>query len=346
MNQEKNLFFSRFGLLMGLFILLMMIIFGSLMVGSIPISIEECIKIVTKGISGKSSELSGLESIFWKIRLPRILVVGLVGATLSMLGLLMQTLSRNPLADPYVLGISSGASTGAVMAIVFGWLSFLGSYQIFCSSLLGSLLIIIILFLLMRKSQNAVKLILIGAGLSAFFSAVTTLIVFSAQNEAQVRSAMFWLVGSFSGIQWSDILSIALGFVVLLVSLYLFQKELDLMYIGMSDAQQLGMNLKKFLTVMVVVASAAAAITVSKVGVVGFVGLIVPHIARRFIGIDHRWLIGASALLGANLLILADSFARSYFTPEEVPVGILTAFIGAPAFIYIVAGLYKGEEEW
>mgnify|MGYP003590107694 CR=1 FL=1 len=340
---RKHATYFRIGLVISLTLSLVTIIVISLAVGSVAISSQDFQGIIREGFENNFSSLSGSAMILWKIRLPRILMVGLIGAILSVLGLLMQTISRNPLADPYVLGISSGASTGAVAAIVFGWLSFLGSYQIFYSSLLGSILITVLLFVLMGGSQDPLKLILIGAGISAFFSALTTLIVFSAQNEAQVRSAMFWLVGSFSGVQWGDLYSVAISLLVLLCGSYLFQKELNLMYVGLKEAKQLGVNLKVFFISLILISSGAAAISVSKVGVIGFVGLIIPHIMRRLIGVDHRWLIGGSALLGANLLILADSFARTYFRPEEVPVGILTAFIGAPIFIHIVMGLYSEE---
>jgi len=274
--------------------------------------------------------------IIMEVRIPRILLTALAGAILSLVGVLMQTITQNPLAEPYVLGISSGASAGAVSAIVLGWFSVFSAGHVYVGAFIGSLVATVIVIMLQSGSSSTVRLVLVGMGVSAFFQAITTMIIYSSSNEAQVRSAMFWTVGSFSSVLWTDILLPFGVFIALLIFCFVIAKELDLLLLGQRTAAQMGLNVKRFQLAVVIMASASVAIVVAKVGVIGFVGLIVPHIMRRISGVRHCVLIMHTALCGALFLVMTDTIARTAFAPQEVPIGVITALIGAPVFIIII----------
>ena len=276
------------------------------------------------------------DTILWDIRLPRTLFALLCGIGLALCGLILQTVTRNDLSDPYVLGVSSGASTGAVAAITAGWLSFLDPYNVPAGAFVGAAAATLLVVCFTGRSASAVRLVLIGMGISAFFSAATMLIIYNAQNESQVRSAMFWLLGSLSGMQWKDLPETAVTAAVLCLCVYFLRQDLDLMLLGSDEARHLGLSVKRLQLAAVILSSAAVAVLVSKAGVIGFVGLIVPHIARTLAGPSHRRLIPFSFVLGALVMVWADILSRSLFAPEEVPIGVLTAFCGAPVFIWIV----------
>jgi iron complex transport system permease protein len=269
--------------------------------------------------------------------------VAVTGAALSLAGVLMQAVTRNPLAEPYILGVSSGASAGAVSAIVWGWFSLFGGAHVYFGALIGSCLATIFVVLLQAGSANPVRLLLVGIGVSAFFQAVTTLIIYSSSNEAQVRSAMFWTVGSFSGVAWADLPTPLITLSGLMIFSILMNRELDLLLLGQSSANQMGLNVKRFQLVVVLAASLSIAVVVAKVGVIGFVGLIIPHMARRLVRARHGSLSPVSALLGAVFLIITDTVSRTAFAPQEIPIGVITALAGAPVFIVMVQGMRYGS---
>ncbi len=279
--------------------------------------------------------------ILYDIRMPRSIMVAVAGAILSVVGILMQTITKNPLSEPFILGISSGASAGAVSAIIFNTLSFLGNYNIIASAFIGSFIALILVVFLNVKSKTPNNLILTGVGVSAFFSSLTTMIVYFSRNEAQVRSAMFWSLGSFSGVNYSEVKVVIVELVILLLVTTLFNKQLDLLLLGENSAKQMGLSVRKFQLFIIGVASIVVAILVAHVGVIGFVGLIVPHIMRKFVGSKHRMLVLSSALFGASFLLVCDTIARMMFRPEELPIGIITGVFGAPIFIYIIMSLNR-----
>lgn len=285
---------------------------------------------------GNMEFLSNDHRILYTLRLPRILEVALAGSVLSMAGVIMQTLTRNELAEPYVLGVSAGAGAGAAAAIIGGLFLWFAPYHVYVGAFLGSLLAITIVLLLVEKSRSRVGLVLVGIGVSSFFSALTTWIIYSAKNEAQVRSAMFWLVGSFSGIQWQEVIITGGIAVVLLIFTYWLRYDLDLLLLGHNNAAQLGLETEKLQYFLIVVLSLSVAIVVAQTGVIGFVGLVIPHMARRLVGPKHGSLLIVASLLGAIILSIADGVSRTYFRPEEVPVGVVTALMGAPVFIYMI----------
>ena len=288
-----------------------------------------------------NAKASMTDTIITDIRLPRLIYSVLTGIGLSLVGLLMQTVTRNALADPYVLGVSSGASTGAVFAIIMGGLPFLGQYNTPIFAALGAALSIIMVLLCVGKSNSPVKLILIGMGMTGVFSALTMMIIYGAKHEAQVRSAMFWLLGSFAGIQWGDLPLTAIIVTLFMLYIYMFNQDLDVLLLGNHEAAQMGLSVKQLQLTIVIISSIVIATLVSKVGVVGFIGLIIPHLARIMGGPKHRNTLLFSALIGSIVMIWSDVLSRALYSPEEIPIGVLTSLLGAPLFIWIIMNRYK-----
>ena len=257
-----------------------------------------------------NAKASMTDTIITDIRLPRLIYSVLTGIGLSLVGLLMQTVTRNALADPYVLGVSSGASTGAVFAIIMGGLPFLGQYNTPIFAALGAALSIIMVLLCVGKSNSPVKLILIGMGMTGVFSALTMMIIYGAKHEAQVRSAMFWLLGSFAGIQWGDLPLTAIIVTLFMLYIYMFNQDLDVLLLGNHEAAQMGLSVKQLQLSIVIISSIVIATLVSKVGVVGFIGLIIPHLARIMGGPKHRNTLLFSALIGSIVMIWSDVLSR------------------------------------
>lgn len=288
-----------------------------------------------------NAKASMTDTIITDIRLPRLIYSVLTGIGLSLVGLLMQTVTRNALADPYVLGVSSGASTGAVFAIIMGGLPFLGQYNTPIFAALGAALSIIMVLLCVGKSNSPVKLILIGMGMTGVFSALTMMIIYGAKHEAQVRSAMFWLLGSFAGIQWGDLPLTAIIVTLFMLYIYMFNQDLDVLLLGNHEAAQMGLSVKQLQLSIVIISSIVIATLVSKVGVVGFIGLIIPHLARIVGGPKHGNTLLFSALIGSIVMIWSDVLSRALYSPEEIPIGVLTSLLGAPLFIWIIMNRYK-----
>ena len=281
------------------------------------------------------------DTIIWDIRLPRLIYSILTGIGLSAVGLLMQTVTRNALADPYVLGVSSGASTGAVFAIICGGFPILGAYNTPLFAALGAILSIVLVLLCVGKSNSPVKLILIGMGMTGIFSALTMMIIYGAKHEAQVRSAMFWLLGSFSGIQWKDLPLSAIVVALFCLFIYIYKQDLDVLLLGNQEAANMGLSVKTLQLSIVITSSIVIATLVSKVGVVGFIGLIIPHLARIAGGPKHQNTLVFSLLIGSIVMIWSDVLSRTLYSPEEIPIGVLTSLLGAPLFIWIIMKRYK-----
>lgn len=312
----------------------------ALQFGAKFISLDQIISALMSMIDANTTA-SMTDTIITDIRLPRLIYSVLTGIGLSLVGLLMQTVTRNALADPYVLGVSSGASTGAVFAIIMGGLPFLGQYNTPIFAALGAALSIILVLLCVGKSNSPVKLILIGMGMTGVFSALTMMIIYGAKHEAQVRSAMFWLLGSFAGIQWSDLPLTAIIITLFMLYIYTFNQDLDVLLLGNHEAAQMGLSVKQLQLSIVVISSIVIATLVSKVGVVGFIGLIIPHLARIIGGPKHKHTLLFSALIGSIVIIWSDVLSRALYSPEEIPIGVLTSLLGAPLFIWIIMNRYK-----
>ena len=312
----------------------------ALQFGSTFISLDQIIPALM-AMMDPNATTTMTNTIITDIRLPRLIYSVLTGIGLSLVGLLMQTVTRNALADPYVLGVSSGASTGAVFAIIMGGIPLLEAYNTPVFAALGAALSIILVLLCVGKSNSPVKLILIGMGMTGIFSALTMMIIYGAKHEAQVRSAMFWLLGSFAGIQWGDLPLTAIIVTLFMLYIYMFNQDLDVLLLGNHEAAQMGLSVKQLQLSIVIISSIVIATLVSTVGVVGFIGLIIPHLARIVGGPKHRNTLLFSALIGSIVMIWSDVLSRALYSPEEIPIGVLTSLLGAPLFIWIIMNRYK-----
>lgn len=337
---KSKLSYFIFCLVLIFLVLLSMIL--SILIGSV--NIESCwiFKIIFnnsmhqeyfQAVWPKSSE-----SIVWNIRLPRVLLSAIVGAGLSLCGIAMQALTKNSLSDPYILGISSGASSGAVAVIMFGFFSFLTPYSITAGAFIGAVLAIIIAlkFANIRGRITSTQLVLSGIAVSALFSAITNLLIFKEDNSDKVRTALFWMVGSLGGTKWSYVPYSGIMFAICTVSFFVLHKSLDALLLGDATATTLGVNTKLVKIVIIVLCTLLTGSIVSVSGVIGFVGLVIPHITRTFVGSNHKRLMPAAVLIGALFLIWSDVCARVIVSPEELPIGVVTAFIGAPFFLWIL----------
>lgn len=278
------------------------------------------------------------ENIVLNLRLPRVLLGFVVGASLSVCGVTMQALVRNKLADPFILGVSSGASAFATLGMLFGAFSFLGIYSLSISAFLGAAATIIAVYILSRHRGriNITQLLLSGVAVSMIMDGITSIIKLSAPNALGLHNAEFWMSGSLAGAKWAY-LGIPTAVLVLCVAfLMINHRGLNLLLLGDESAVSLGVNVSRLQKSLVLVASLIAGATVAVSGSIGFVGLMVPHFTRLLVGGDHKKVLPISALLGGILVIWVDVAARMLLAPEELPVGVLTAVIGGPVFIFML----------
>ena len=279
------------------------------------------------------------QNIVWFLRAPRVLLGALIGAALTLSGVGMQAFTKTPLAEPYVLGISSGASLGAVLAMLLGVsVPVLGKLSVSMGAFAGALVSILLVYLLAksRGSVTPIRLILVGVAVSAMFQAFTNYIVYTAPDDAAVREATFWMLGGLGSAEWEDLpLLLCLVPPAFLLMLAL-SKSLNAMMMGDSSAITLGVNLNVVRNLLIVITALLTASSVAVSGCIGFVGLVIPHLVRSVVGPDHRKLIPISMLTGAIFLIWVDVGARMIKPPAELPIGILTAFLGAPLFLWMI----------
>lgn len=283
------------------------------------------------------------DAIIWTVRLPRVLMGAAVGACLAICGATLQALVRNMLADPYILGISGGASTGAAGAILFGAGAMLGDYAQGVLAFGGALGAALLVFLIARAGGRvtSLRLLLSGVAVGYALSAATNLLIFSSDSAEGSRSVMFWMLGSLALAQWNAFLAIAGGAALVgLVVLTARASTLDALSAGDEIAHGLGISPDRARIGFLVVVSLCTAAAVAGAGAIGFVGLVIPHLARRLVGARHRVLIPASALLGALFLLWADALARVIMPPQELPIGVITAAVGAPFLLILVRRLY------
>lgn len=275
-------------------------------------------------------------TIIWSLRMPRIFLAALVGGALSVVGATLQGFFRNTMADPYIMGVSSGAALGATIAIISGKAGFLGMMRIPAFGFAGALLTTWVVYSLARVGKKVVvsTLLLAGIALSSFLAAVMSLLM--VFNAEEIDKVYIWLMGSFANKNWEHV-QIAAPFIIIgSICLMIFAKEMNALVFGDSTAQHLGVNLPKLQAAILVFTSLTTAGAVAVCGSIGFVGLIIPHVVRLLLGPDHRILLPFSFLLGGTFLVLTDTFARTALAPLEIPVGIITAMFGGPFFIYLL----------
>jgi iron complex transport system permease protein len=276
-------------------------------------------------------------SIVWKIRLPRTVLVALTGAALGVSGASYQGLFRNPLADPFLIGVASGAGLGAVIAMSFQWpYSFWGLIAIPLAAFATALLTVFTVYFIARIGHTlpTTNLILAGVAISSFATSLTSFLMLRSSDE--VRRALGWLLGGSIQNGWSSIFAILPFLVIGMGFLLVNGHALNLLQFGDDQAQQLGLNITLTRTVILVAASLATAAAVSFSGIIGFVGLVVPHLMRMWVGADYRKLLPLSLISGASALLMADVIARIVLAPQEIPTGIVTALAGAPFFLWIL----------
>lgn len=323
-NQSK--FKAIFAVFVGLFFLLSFLV--SILLGPTTLSLRELSQVFLEGPS--ISNAAG--TIFWQIRLPRVLLAFLIGAALSLAGAILQGLFLNPLADPYVTGVSSGAAFGATTAFFFRlspipWLSFFAFFG-------GFLTLIFVYFLARRKGLvNIYVLLLAGVAVSAFFSSLVAVLMVKSGKD--LHALVFWLMGSFSGRSWPDVKLSLIALPLFLISFF-FVDELNILLQGEERALELGVEVEKVKKILFLIASSLTAVAVAASGIIGFIGLIIPHMARLILGPDHRRVFVLSIFLGAAVMGLSDLCARVIFAPSEMPVGVVTSFFGAPFFLYLL----------
>jgi iron complex transport system permease protein len=284
-----------------------------------------------------SPDLLHADAILWSIRMPRVLMAALSGAGLSLVGASIQALVRNPMADPWLLGVSSGASLGAVLVLI-GGLRLFGELSLPLTAFLGAVLASGIIYHLARdrSALSSSRLIFTGLAISFSFEACTQLLIFSADHPSQIQNVMFWTMGSLGAVENDRLLlpflTVGLGFFIL----YRKRHELNIACLSDAKAHSLGINLSSFRLQIFLVCAGLTSVLVSVTGSIGFVGLMVPHLLRLVTGHDYRRLIPACLLGGAFFMVLADFLARNVFDPQEIPIGVLTALLGSPLFIWLM----------
>ncbi|NLV37316.1 MAG: iron ABC transporter permease [Clostridiaceae bacterium] len=308
----------------------------SICAGSVNIPLKDTLTAVVNAILNLPIE-EGAQSIIAFVRLPRVLCVALVGAALSLCGGAMQGLLRNPLADGSTLGVSSGASLGAVIAIAFGLyiprLEALGTMGMAMLFAFLSLVIILSITYRLDYSLSTNTIILIGVIFNMFANSIISLVVAFAGER--IKSIMFWTMGSLSGSSYSNALTLLIALLVFGAAILCCSRELNAFAIGEDNARHIGVNVKRIKMIVLISVSALIGVCVSIGGTIGFVGLVIPHMTRMVTGPNHKRLLPASIFTGAAFLMLADLIGRVLLKPLELPIGVVTSFIGSIAFIYI-----------
>jgi iron complex transport system permease protein len=324
--------FSAAGLIWALAMVLPAVSLLSMTVGTVSISVGDLF----------AADNSQTQTILFDIRLPRILLAICVGAVLSSTGAVMQGLFRNPLADPSLIGVSSGASVGAsLMIVVAGGLihsgALLGLSLVAVGAFVGGFVATLVVYRLATSGigTSVTTMLLAGIAIAAIAGALNSLLSYFSDND-MLRQISLWQMGNLSGASWTKV-SIMASVALLLMSLFpRDSRALNALLLGESEARHLGVDVQAVKRRLIILTALGVGVCVALAGLVGFVGLIIPHIVRLAIGPDHRWLIPASALAGATLLVVADSLARIVVVPAELPTGILTALLGAPFFFALL----------
>jgi iron complex transport system permease protein len=344
--QYKRLWWKRTIFILFLFSCLALAFTASICVGSIYISPLQAITVLLK-------REGDFDTIVWEIRLPRALVAVFAGAGLALGGVVMQASLRNPMASPFTLGMSSAAGFGAALAIVLGagrlLKTYLGGFVVssylplIVSSFLFSLIAVFVIFFLAKvKGASPEAIILTGIAISFLFSAATSLVQYFGTTE-QVAAIVFWLFGSLSKASWEAFWTISLTSLAVLAVFLRWSYRYDALLMDEDFARNLGVNPENLRLASMILSSVATAVITSFLGVISFVCLVAPHVARMVIGSEHKCLILASALVGANMLTLSDIASRILMPPLVIPVGVITSFLGTPLLLYL---LLRGKRHW
>lgn len=339
--------------LIGLAVGLMTIATISLGQGALQVSPEDVLRILASGLGLTDAAASDPYQtyVILHLRLPRVLLAILVGSALAVSGAALQGLFRNPLADPGLVGVSAGAALGAVSVIVLGTTvlqgitAWLGIYTLPLAAFLGGLAATLLVYRLAQQGgyTPVATLLLAGIAINAVAGAGTGLLTFIADDQ-QLRSLTFWTMGSLGGATWASVAAAAPLIILPMLALPILAMALNAFLLGESVARHLGIRVEHIKVLVVVLTAMAVGAAVAVSGIIGFIGLVVPHLLRLLIGPDHRYLLPGSALLGALLLLLADLLARNVVAPAELPIGLITALVGGPFFLALLLrrrGMYS-----
>jgi len=327
-------------------VLLVVTMLAAAGIGSIDVPLGDTWRIITRHITGRST--TGLDpvenQIIWNFRVPRVLLAALAGAGLAIAGVVLQALVANPLADPYVLGISSGASTGAVL-VMTGSAATLGGIGVSAAAFGGAVVATVLVFALGRRGGrlSPLRLVLSGVAIGYLFTAATGYIQLKA-NPNELRQVMFWLLGSVAGARWDQLPVVATVVVTVTVGLLLYGRRLNALVTGDEQATALGIDVNRLRVGLLAASALLTAVVIAVTGGVGFVGLLVPHIVRLAFGADHRRLLPLSALVGAIFLVAVDLLARTADAPNEIPLGVFTAVVGAPVLLWLLRRDRPGQD--
>lgn len=331
--------------LISLTMLLMITVVVAVSIGPITIPFRETVYILLNKLHIPLAETYTEQQwvVITEIRLPRVIVAGLVGAALAISGVAMQGLFRNPLVEPGFIGVSSGAAFGAVGALFFG-LTAINTWFLPLAAFLGALGAMAVILSVWRvsKSKSVAMLLLLGIGINAFFASLTNVLIASSKTEQELRGAIAWLQGSLEARTWEHVFTIAPPILIGGIILCLFGRQLNLMLLGEDHAKSSGINMKFMRNAVLVLAALITGAAVAVSGIISFVGLVVPHMLRLIIGPDHRLLLPASMLTGAVFLILTDLVSRMILQPITLQVGVVSAMIGAPIFILLILRSKRG----
>lgn len=329
---------AEFAVLLTAIVLLAAAILGSFAIGPLKLPASDVVHVVAAQLGlADSGDLSRRDiAVVWDLRLPRILMACVVGASLAVAGAALQGLFGNVLADPGVIGVSSGASLGAVAAIVVG-ADMLGRWTITVAAFAGGCLATAIIYALARgdRSGATTTMLLVGIAIGAACAAATGFFTYIS-DSTQLEQLIFWQMGSLARVSWPELAPALPAFVIGLIGLLTLARPLDLLALGERQARHLGVDVHRVRLLLIVLGALLVGSAVAFAGAVGFVGLVIPHIVRLMIGPGHRWLLPVAAVLGALLIVIADTAARTLDPPLEIPLGLFTAAIGAPFFLWLI----------
>ncbi|MGK4594264.1 FecCD family ABC transporter permease [Amycolatopsis sp. w19] len=308
--------------------------------GPSTVALADVLRYLGKAITGGTitgDEVTGY-SIVWQVRTPRVLLAAVVGAGLAVVGVAVQALVRNALADPFVLGISSGASVGAAAVVVFGLFAGLGVLALSTAAFLGALGATALVYLAARSKfgLTPLRLVLTGVALTYAFQAVMSVLVYLSPNGQAAQTVLFWLLGSLGSATWASLPLAALGVAVAVVVLLRYGTALDVLSMGDETAMSLGTDAAALRRWLFLLTAVVTGLLVAVSGSIGFVGLVLPHVVRMIAGSGHRRVLALAPLVGAVFLVWVDLLARTLVAPEELPLGVITALIGVPVFLVVM----------
>ncbi len=344
-NKENRLLLHTpvyIGVCLVLVFLLVLSLFAAVTIGSVNISVKDVYGVIAcrfLGLSGFSGYASGsIHDVVWLIRLPRLFSAIVIGAGLAVCGIVIQAIVKNPLADPYILGISSGASLGATLAIMLGVGTVLGGNYVGITAFMGAFAVSLLVMTIANVGgrANSVKLLLAGMAISSACSAFSSFTVYFSNDKEGIQNITYWLMGSLAGAKWPAIkvmYFVIIGGILFFMTQY---RTLNMMLLGDEVSVTLGTDLHKFRRLYLLITSVMIGFIVYSSGMIGFIGLLIPHFVRMFFGTDHKKIIPVSALTGSVFLIWADVISRILVPKTELPIGIVISMIGAPCFIYLL----------